>query len=119
MNTMTITGRVGQDPEVRFTPSGTAVAKISIADDYKVKGAKFTNWWTCVGWGELATKVIEPYLHKGDMVSVTGTARVTSWEKDGVKHYKTEITIANLMLIGKVGGGVAPAAAGEDDSIPF
>jgi single-strand DNA-binding protein len=124
LNTITITGRVGQDPEVRFTPSGTAVAKISIADDYRVKGAKKTNWWTCVGWGELATKVIEPYVKKGDTISVSGSCQTTSWEKDGQKHYKTEVTIKDLMLIGRV-GGAAPAGGGEggahtpDDDIPF
>jgi single-strand DNA-binding protein len=124
LNVMTITGRVGQEPEVRFTPSGTAVAKFSIADDYREKGTKKTNWWTVVAWGELATKVVEPYVKKGDMISVSGNAKVTSWEKDNVKHYKTEITIKDLMLIGRV-GGAAPAGSGEggartpDDDVPF
>jgi single-strand DNA-binding protein len=118
LNCITLTGRVGQDPEVRFTPAGTAVAKFSIADDYKVKGEKKTNWWTVIAWGELATKVVEPYVKKGNTVSIVGEGKFNSWEKDGQKHTSLEVTISKLMLV----SSPAPrAAAGNDpaDDIPF
>ena len=122
MNNITIIGTVGQDPEIRYTPNGTAVAKFSVADNFKVKGEKKTNWWNVIGWGKLATDVIEPYVHKGDKIAIVGKGAFSSWEKDGQKHTKLEVTIGEIQLLGS-SGAAAPARAPEggvpEDDIPF
>jgi single-strand DNA-binding protein len=118
MNTITIVGKVGGDPEVKYTPSGTAVVKLSVADEERVKGTKKTHWHTCVGWGKLAEDVIAPYVHKGDNIHIVGRVSYNKWEKDGQKHTSTEITIEKLQLL----GGSRPASAepgSGDDDIPF
>lgn len=86
MNTVTLAGRLGADPELRDAGK-TKACSLSLA----TKGYKKTEWHNVTCWGKTAEFVVQ-YLKKGDAVSVTGRVEYQSWEdKEGVKHYKTVI----------------------------
>ena len=94
LNKVTLIGRLGQDPEIRYTPSGSAVASVNIAtNDYWTdkQGEKQerTEWHSLVFWGKLADRA-QSYLKKGSQVYVEGRLQTRDWEdQQGQKHYKT------------------------------
>lgn len=90
LNSVKIIGRLGQDPEVKYIKSGTAVANLSVATSAKVKDQDKTEWHKVVVWGK-AAEFAGNHCSKGDLVSVDGWLETRSWEKDGVKKYSTEI----------------------------
>lgn len=119
-------GRVGKDPEVRYTTSGQAVANLSLAVTEKYKDKEHTTWYRVQLWGKLAELAGE-YVSKGSMLLIEGRMNSRKYEKDGVEKESWEL-IANTMkfLGGKKDGEShsAPAvdAAGpvvSDDDIPF
>ena len=143
MNKWIVMGRLGKDPEVKYTPSGTAVTNFSIATSRKWKdkngeAQEETEWTNVVFWGKRA-EVIGEYFSKGKMILVEGRAQTRSWEgkDDQIKRYKTELVGENFEFVGdKSGGGNTPreadyggapgtaAAPGTgpgpvDDDIPF
>lgn len=101
-NTITIIGNLTSDPELRFTPSGVAVANLSIAQTPRTFD-KATNEWKdgetnffrSAIWRSEAENVAAS-LHKGDRVIITGTLKVGSYEKDGIKHTTVEIEQAEV-----------------------
>lgn len=102
VNKVILIGRLGQDPEVKYTPSGAAVANLSLATDesYKDKQGekqKKTEWHRLTVWGNSVEAYVQPYLHKGDLIYVEGKLQTRSWEKDGVKKYTTEINVTNIV----------------------
>jgi single-strand DNA-binding protein len=146
VNKVILVGRLGKDPEIRSIPSGTSVAKFSLATDERFtdkNGEKQerTEWHNIVAWGKLA-EICGQYLRKGKLVYIEGSIRTDSWDdkETGVKKYRTEI-IANTMQMldkkgddegGYSGGGggyrkaassAAPAGRGaeveDDDEVPF
>jgi single-strand DNA-binding protein len=102
VNKVILVGRLGKDPEVRYTGGGKAVANFSIATDESYKDAsgekqKKTEWHNIVVWGPAAENFVQPYLHKGDMVYIEGKLQTRSWEdKDGQKRYTTEINVLDI-----------------------
>lgn len=132
INKAIIVGRCGKDPEVKYLPSGQAVASLSVAtsESWKDKDGQKqekTEWHKVVAFGRLA-EIIGQYVKKGGMVYVEGKLQTRSWEKDGQKHYSTEIVASELQMLdsrGSEAGPVqraetAPAAQTDDfDSIPF
>lgn len=115
LNQVTLIGNLGKDPEVTYTPSGKAVAKLSIATAESWKdthGDKVerVEWHRVIVWEKLAELAGE-YLKKGRQVYISGKLQTRSWE-DSVTHekkYATEIIGRELLFLG--GGGSAPAAA--------
>ena len=102
VNKVILVGRLGKDPEIRSVPSGTSVAKFTIATDEKFtdrSGEKQerTEWHNIVAWGKLA-EICGQYLKKGKLVYIEGSIRTDSWDdkESGQKKYRTEI-IANTM----------------------
>lgn len=94
MNKVILIGRLTSDPELRNTQSGKAVAKYRLAVDrqFKQDGQPEADFLNCVAWGsngEFASK----YLHKGTKIAVEGRIQTGSYEKDGVKHYTTDIIV--------------------------
>lgn len=74
-----LTGLVGQDPELKYIPSGTAVCTISLATDVPVKDGKYETQWTkCTFWGK-AAESISKHVRKGDALSVSGRPKVEAW----------------------------------------
>lgn len=121
LNRATIIGNCGNDPEVRYTPSGTAVTTISVATSSKYtdkqSGEKKerTEWHNIVFWGRLA-EIAGEYLKKGSSVYVEGEIRTEKWQdKGGADHYTTKIHASAMQLLGgqrqsgasqaQVGGG--------------
>jgi len=104
LNKMQVIGRLGQDPELRYTGSGTAVANLSIATDesYRQDGetVEQTEWHSVTCWAGLAETVNE-YLEKGRRVYVEGKLKTREWEdKDGNQRYSTEIRADRVDFLG-------------------
>ena len=114
VNKVIILGNLTRDPEVRYTPQGTAVAKIGVATNERFKD-KEGQWQdrpeyhNIVAWQRLA-EIAGEYLKKGSKVYIEGRLQTSSWEdqKTGEKKYKTEIVANDLVLLsgrGEGGGG--------------
>ena len=127
VNKVILIGNLGKDPELKYTPSGTAVAKFSLATNerFKDKAGEWqdrTEWHNIVAWARLA-EIAGEYLKKGRSVYVEGRIQTHSWDdkQTGQKKYMTEIIANDLVLLGgrgeggEGGGGgrVRPAAAAE------
>ncbi|MBM7844190.1 MULTISPECIES: single-stranded DNA-binding protein [Herpetosiphon] len=104
LNKVQLTGRLGADPEMRFTPQGTAVTTFRVASNRTWKTAEGeqredTEWFSIVAWNKLA-EICNQYLNKGTRVYVEGRSQTRSWveEQSGQTRYKTEI-VANDMII--------------------
>lgn len=95
MNNVCLIGRITRDPEVRYSQSGTAVCRFSIAidrgkdKDSNDLGADFPN---CIAFGKTA-ETIEKYFSKGRKIGIAGRLQTGSYEKDGVKHYTTDVIV--------------------------
>lgn len=91
MSTFTVTGNLVHAPELRFGPSGAAVAKFTVAENRKYKDEESTHFFDCVAFGSLAENVSES-LEKGARVVVTGKIEQRSWTNDnGDKRSKLEV----------------------------
>lgn len=105
VNKVILVGRVGQDPEIKYLPSGGAVASLSIATSEawkdKTTGEQKdrTEWHRCVAYQRLA-EIIGEYVQKGAQLYVEGSLRTRSWEQEGVKRYATEIILNELQMLG-------------------
>ena len=113
VNKVILIGNLGKDPEVKYTPSGTPVAKFSLAtnEKYKDKGGEWqerTEWHNIVAWQRLA-EIVGEYVKKGSKLYIEGRLQTSSWEdkQSGEKKYKTEIVANDLVLLsgrGEAGG---------------
>lgn len=105
MNTVLLTGKLGRDAEVSYTPSGTAICSLSMvtSDSKKQQDGSWKDenveWHTIKVFGSLAEKCGQ--LRKGSEVFVNGMIHYESWEKDGVKHYKTTVKSFHVRPIAK------------------
>lgn len=139
VNKVFLLGNVTRDPEIRDTKSGTIVANLSLATNDRQKDAQ-GEWKDVPEYHNLVAfkrtaEIIRDYVHKGSKLYIEGKLQTQSWEKDGVKHYKTVIFVNDLGLLdGKTDANAAangypqgrtvyqkPAAQEEmsDDAIPF
>ncbi|MCO4794206.1 MAG: single-stranded DNA-binding protein [Bacteriovoracaceae bacterium] len=112
LNKVMILGRLGQDPELKYTPSGAAVCNFSLATseswtDKSGQKQERTEWHRIVVWGKLG-ELCNQYLSKGRQAFVEGTLQTRSWEaKDGSKRYTTEISAKNVQFIGGASTGAS------------
>jgi len=139
INKVILIGRLGSDPEVRYTPDGTAVANFSIAtsDEWTDKATnekkERTEWHRIVAFGRLG-EICGEYLSKGRQVYIEGKLQTRSWEKDGVTRYTTEIVAFTVQFLGTrdsadtyrpPGPAETPESSApslpdkQDDDIPF
>ena len=120
LNKVMLIGRLGQDPELKYTPSGAAVATLSVATNTSWKGQdgsqnENTEWHRVVIWRKLA-EIMEQYAKKGSRVYVEGRLVTRSWEdKDGNKRYTTEIQADQMQLLDSRGDR---QGGGESNSEP-
>lgn len=112
VNKVIILGRLGQDPELKYTPSGAAVCNFSLATseswtDKAGQKQEKTEWHRIVVWGKLA-ELCNQYLAKGRQAFVEGKLQTRSWDdKDGTKRYSTEVMASTVQFIGgQAGTGV-------------
>ena len=130
-NKVILVGRLGRDPETRFTGSGQAVCNFSIATDesYKDKSGerqKRTEWHKIVVWGKQA-EIAQQYLKKGSLIFVEGRIQSREWEdKEGQKKTALEIVASNFRMLdvkkqSEPADRIEPAASTEitDEDIPF
>ena len=91
---MILIGRLTADPEIRQTKSGKTVASYRMAVDRNVKteGQPEADFINCTAWGKTG-EFAEKYLHKGMKIAIEGRIQTGSYEKDGVKHYTTDIIV--------------------------
>lgn len=103
LNKVMIIGRLGRDPEMRYTPSGRPVTTFSVATSRSWNTSDGerrteTEWFNVVAWGSLA-EICKQYLTKNRLIYVEGRLQSRHWEDaDGNKHYSTEI-VANEMIM--------------------
>ncbi len=137
INKVILIGNLGADPEVRYTPGGSAVANFRIAttEEWKDKetGEKQTRteWHRIVAWGRLG-EICGEYLHKGRQVYIEGRLQTREWEdRDGNRRFTTEVVAQTMQMLGPAGKGAAAESMGErfpveepidtpdEDDIPF
>lgn len=138
VNKVILIGRLGQDPELKYTASGTAVLTLSVATNTSYKGqdgnnVEQTEWNRVVAWRKLA-EIIGQYAHKGSRLYVEGRLTTRSWDdQNGVKRYTTEVQADSIQLLDSKGesSGSAPTpppppdnhiaepSADEGDDLPF
>lgn len=115
MNRVLLSGRVVADPELRYTPSGKAVASYHLAVErpFKSDGKQETDFLSCVAWGKIG-EFAGKYLRKGAKIIVEGRIQTGSYEKNGVKHYTTDIIVERHEFCeSKSSGQSTPAAQGS------
>lgn len=105
VNKVILIGNLGKDPEVKYTPSGTAVAKFSLATNerYKDKAGAWqdrTEWHNIVAWQRLA-EIVGEYVKKGSKLYIEGRLQTSSWDdkESGQKKYRTEVVANDLVLL--------------------
>ena len=109
LNKVMLIGRLGQDPEVRYTQSNTAVATLSLATSERYKDGngeqqERTEWHRVVAWGRLA-EICQQYLKKGSLIFIEGPLQTRSWEDNqGQKRYTTEIKALQMTMLDRRGG---------------
>ena len=134
LNKVILIGNLGQDPEARFTPQGTAVCNLSIAtnESWKDQNGEMqdrTEWHRVVMYGRMAETATE-YMKKGQMVYVEGRLNTREWEdQNQIKRRTTEIRCDNFTMLGKRSDSSSPTLAtpdssmkpdsGVDDDLPF
>ena len=147
VNKVILVGNVGRDPEVKYMPSGDAIANIAVATSYKKKDkntgeqTEITEWHRVSFFGRIAEVVVQ-YVKKGSSIYVEGRLQTRKYtDKDGIERYATEIVAEQMQMLGgrQDGGGgqqqaapqrqqqaaprpaprPAPNTDGIDDDIPF
>jgi single-strand DNA-binding protein len=149
LNKVMLIGRLGKDPDVKYTQSGLAIVNFTLAtnEDWsdKATGEKKerTEWHNIVVFGKLG-EICGKYLSKGKQVYIEGRIQTRSWEQDGTTRYKTEIVVNDMRMLDSKGAGgdamraepasenyyehstpseskpaYAPPAGVADDDIPF
>ncbi len=128
LNKVMLIGRLGKDPELRYTPSGSPVATFNMAtnESYKDKEGKMvesTDWHRVVVWNKLA-EICGQYLKKGSLVYIEGKIKTRSYDdkQSGQKKFVTEIVGDQMSMLGgkpgESGGDFVPPPGDMDSSAP-
>ncbi len=133
-NKLTIVGYLGRDPEIRYTPQGTAVCSFSIATTEKKKNRDgeqedVTTWFRVTAWGKQA-ETISQYLAKGSQLYCEGRLRQETYtDRDGAQRQSLEVTLSDFHFIGSSDKSGLPAGkqqgdkdateTADDQEIPF
>lgn len=134
VNKVIIVGNLGRDPEVRYMPSGDAIANIAVATSYKSKDRntgeqkELTEWHRISFFGRLA-EIVAQYLKKGSSVYVEGRLQTRKYtDKDGIERYATDVIAENMQMLGGrqgmggdgggMGGGMGGVGMDDDYSAP-
>jgi single-strand DNA-binding protein len=119
INNVFLTGRLGNDAELKFTPSGTAIIDFRIAvNDYQGKDKdEYTNWLECVVFGK--EKIVN-YLKKGTKVMIEGRIKQERWDKDGKTQSRVKVIINQIQFQSKKEGAESTNGGyNAEDEIPF
>ena len=134
VNKVIIVGNLGRDPEIRYMPSGDAIANIAVATSFKSKDKntgeqkELTEWHRISFFGRLA-EIVGQYLKKGSSVYVEGRLQTRKYtDKDGIERYATDVIAENMQMLGGrqgmggdgggMGGGMGGGGMDDDYSAP-
>ncbi|HIE56785.1 MAG TPA: single-stranded DNA-binding protein [Anaerolineales bacterium] len=102
LNRVQLIGRLGKDPETRFTPKGNKVCTFSVAVDrhWKSEGKTktATDWFNVEAWGKLG-EICQQYLSKGRLVFIEGRLQTDRYESDGETHYFTKVVSSQMQML--------------------
>ena len=125
INRVELLGRVGVEPEMRYTPSGTAVTRLRVATDrHTIDGKTETEWHTVVCWGKLG-EAVNSYVQKGSRVYLSGRLQHRTFEVgEGQQRTQTEVHAQEVVFLDNRSNGNGEAADDaapppEDDDLPF
>lgn len=126
LNKVMIIGRLGRDPEMRYTPSGRPVTTYTVATSRTWNTSDGerrveTEWFNVVAWGNLA-EICKQYLTKGQQVYVEGRLQTRNWDDaEGNKHTSVEIVANEMIMLSerREAEGSAESEAAEEDEFPF
>ena len=120
INKVELLGRVGTDPEMQYTPGGTAVTKLRLATDrYHREGENGTDWHDVTCWAGLA-EAVNQYVGKGQRIYVAGRLVQNSWESDdGQRRHRTEVHAAEVVFLDSKNGTGNGDDGPEADASPF
>lgn len=130
LNKVILIGRLGRDPEMKYTPAGQPVANFSLATDESYKGkdgqkVEKTEWHRIVAWGKQA-EFVGNYLAKGRLVYIEGKLETRKWtDKDGAEKYTTEVKADRIQGLdaapsqGQAGSTNFPDGPSGMDDLPF
>lgn len=117
-NKITIVGYLGRDPELRYTPQGTALCKMSIATTEKRKNVagemeEHTTWFRVTAWGRQA-ELANEYLAKGRQVYLEGRLRLEEYtDREGQKRFSAEVSATDIQFLGQRTDHISASAAEE------
>jgi single-strand DNA-binding protein len=120
VNKVILVATVGKDPEVKYMPSGGAVVNLSAATNESWKDKQTgekkerTEWHKLTFYNRLA-EIVGEYVRKGSQIYIEGRLRTRDYEKEGQKHYITEIMVDEMQMLGGRGGSGAPSGGGDRD----
>jgi len=120
LNRVMLIGRLGRDPDIRYTQSGNAVVNFSIATterwkDRQGERQERTEWHDIVAWDHLAD-LVQTHLKKGSQIYVEGRLQTRNWEdKQGERHYRTEVVLTNMQFLDSrpSGDGISEGSYGS------
>jgi len=119
VNKVILVGNVGKDPEVKYSPSGTPIAKFSLATNERFKDRsgewqERVEWHNIVAWQRLA-EIVGEFVTTGSKVYIEGKLQTSNWEdrQSGQTKYRTEIVARDLVLLGSRGNGTANSQESE------
>lgn len=127
LNKVMLIGRLGQDPEMRYTPSGKPLTKFQLAVNRSWTSADNekkteTEWFTVVSWGKLA-EICNQYLKKGHQVYIDGRLHTRRWQDDeGTNHSVVEVVAKEMVMLGRPmeeDGADQPGEPTSEDEYPF
>ena len=127
LNRCEFIGRLGKDPELRYSPGGDAFCNFSIACGWKTKDKEGAEWVRATAFGKLA-EICGQYLKKGSQVYIAGRLTTRKWKnKEGVDQYSTEINVDQMQMLGGKSESDAPPVARKtaetiddmDSDLPF
>ena len=120
INRVTLLGRVGTDPEMQYTPNGTAVTKLRLATDRnRSNGDTETDWHSVVCWDKLA-EAVNNYVGKGQRVYVDGRLVQNTWNgDDGQRRHRTEVHASEVVFLDGGNGNSNGDSGQADEASPF
>lgn len=108
MNNLSIVGRAGRDPEIKYFDNGNIVCNVSLAVRKRAKGEEATDWFNVEAWGKTA-EILQNYVQRGDLVAITGAMTSDTYtDKNGNKQTKWFVKTKELTLLEKKRTGAEP-----------
>lgn len=116
LNRVQLIGRLGKDPETRFTPTGKKVCSFSLAVDRRLKSSEgvkdTTDWFNIVAWGKLG-EICQEYLRKGRLVYIEGRLQTSRYEQEGEVRYYTRVIAREMQMLERKAATAAEQALAD------